>query len=585
MSPRKRVEQPSSRPAANKDANVIEAKLPCIGCDSSDAFALYDDGHGFCFSENKLYSPTQCKAAGLDVGLRGTEVRGGALPVKPPSEEIEQFIATAKAQALTNRKLTAATCKRWDLLVRRNPHKHTHEMLNVYRDKSGRIVDIKIRTPEKDFFWLKGKQDIQFFGQHLWPTGGKYLVITEGEIDAATFDQVMDRKYPVVSVPNGAPNAPKFVKDHLEWVNSFDKVVLMLDQDANGQAATEEIAPMLAPGKAHIARLPLKDANECLVNSEEEQIRNAFWNAAKVKIGGVVDARTLSIKCKQKIAIGRPWPWDPLQRFTFGKRPGEVYITGSGIGMGKSDFMAEDAAHSIMGMTKGGFAFPKVAMGLFNFEAEDWFTKLKVAGKIASRRFYLPNMPEFGFEAGWTDEERDATLDAMDTKIWDDGGRLYINERGFNANWDEIVSRMRYLAVAEGVSEFVIDPVGAIVADMDEDDERRFLDGMFREASSVALELNATLQFVSHLSRPSFGPSHEEGGHVRLNQFRGSNAIGMFPNFVLGLERNQQAEDPHERSKTTVRVVKDRLSSLYTGATFTLYYDQMHGTFDTENEG
>lgn len=575
-----------SKTAHTTDANLIESKLPCIGCGSSDAFALYDDGHGFCFSEGKLYSPAQCKAAGMDVGMRGTEVRGGAAaPAKPANAELEQFMATAKATGLPNRKLTAATCKRWDLLVRRNPHKHHHEMLNVYRDKSGRIVDIKVRTPDKEFYWVVGKQDIGFFGQHLWPTGGKYLTITEGEIDAATFDQVMDKKYPVVSVPGGAAGAEKFIRAHLEWVNSFDKVVLMFDQDDAGQAAVEACAPLLAPGRAHVARLPEKDPNDCLVKGLEEDIRNAFWNAAKFKVGGVVDARTLSIKCKQKITVGRPWHWDFMTRFTFGKRPGEVLVTGSGTGMGKSDFVAQDVATTITGITEHGEVAKPQAAGLFNYEAIDYRIKLLVAGKIASRRFHLPNMPEFGFDAGWTEEERDAALAMMDGKIWDAGGRLYINEDGFNANWDDIVGRMRYLAKAEEVYEFIIDPIGAIVADMGEDDERKFLDAMMREAASLSQELGATLHFVSHLTRPSFGPSHEEGGHVRLNQFRGSNGIGMFPSFVFGLERNQQAEDDAERRKTTVRVVKDRLSGLYTGHTHSLYYDPIGGTLDTENEG
>jgi twinkle protein len=561
-------------------SNLIQSKLPCPVCGSSDALAIYDDGRGFCYSHGKIVPGRVLKEHGMDMGGESKMVA-----VPKTSDEIEQFIATAKPHPLKTRHLTLASCKRWDYRVRRNPRAGGFEQLALYRDKSGRVVDVKVRKEDKTFYWLVGKQDITLYGQNMWGSGGKHLVITEGELDAITVSQHFDHKYPVVSVPGGAAGAARAITSQLEWVNSFDRVVFMFDMDEPGQEAAKECAALLAPGKAHIAWLPEKDPNDCLVNSNEEAIGTGFWNAKKFQVGGVVDARTLSIRCRQKIAVGRPWPWSFLNRWTFGKRPGEVYLIGSGVGMGKSDFTAEIVAHTIVGQTKDGVVCDPVGCGLFNYEAEDWFTKLKVAGKLASRRFYLPDMPEFDFESGWTEEEKDKTLEAMDGPIWDKGGKLFINEAGFSADWDEIVSRMRYLSKAEGIGEFVIDPVAAIVADMDELDERKFLDGMFREAASVAQELGVVLNFVSHLTRPKTGPSHEEGGHVALNQFRGSNGIGMFSNFIIGLERNQQADDPEERKRTTVRVVKDRLSSLYTGATHSLYYDEMAGTFDMENTG
>lgn len=564
-----------------KNANLVEAKLPCIGCTSSDGFAIYDDGHGFCFVENKLYSAKQCEAAGMKVGATPL-----AAPAPKASVEIEQFLATAKAQPIASRKLTLASTKRWQYLVRRNTRKGTVESLAPYRDKTGRIVAVKVRTEEpKDFRWEGKPEGIQLYGQHMWGAGGKHLCITEGEIDAITVSQVFDHKYPVVSVPGGAAGAAKAIASQLEWVNSFSRVVLMFDMDQPGQDAALECAALIAPGKAHIAFLPEKDPSECLVSGKEEAISTGFWNAKKFKPGGVVDARTLSIKCKQKVDVGRPWPWEFIQRWTFGKRPGEIDMWGSGTGMGKSDVMAEITASALVGHTKEGIPFKPNGVGLFNFEAVDYRIKLQVAGKLASRRFHVPDMPDFNFEAGWTEAELDETLNMMDTKVWDAGGRLYINEEGFSANWDEIVSRMRYLAKAEEIYEFMIDPIGAIVADMGEEDERKFLDSMMREAAQLAQELGANIHLVSHLTRPSFGPSHEEGGQVRLNQFRGSNGIGMFSNFVFGLERNQQAETEAERLKAIVRVVKDRYTGLSTGKTHPIFYDPISGTYDTENEG
>lgn len=513
----------------------------------------------------------------------------GTVPTKAPAKvdpELEQFLATAKAHPIQSRKLTLASCKRWDYLVRKNPHGHSYEQLAVYRDKAGRICAVKIRkTDPKDFVWVGKPSEATLYGQWMWGAGGKSLVITEGEIDAITVSQVFDHKYAVVSVPGGAAGAAKSIAAQLEWVNSFDKIVFMFDMDVPGQEAAQSCAALVAPGKAHIAFLPEKDPNECLVKDKADEITQAFWNAKRVAIGGVVDARTLSIRCKQKIEVGRPWPWRFMTQWTFGRRPGRPYIYGSGTGMGKSDFMAEIAASTISGTTRDGEPYQPSPLGLFNYEAMDYMSKLLVAGKLASRRFHIPNMPEFGYEAGWTEEERDATLNMMDTKLWDTGGRLYINEAGGNANWDDIVGRIRYLNKAEGVHEFIIDPVGAIVADMAEDNQVRFLDEMFRQAALLGFELDAIIHFVSHLTRPSFGPSHEEGGHVRLSQFRGSNGIGMFSALAFGLERNQQSDTEVDRKTATVRVVKDSYTGLSTGKTHPLFYDELSGTLDTENEG
>lgn len=562
---------------------LIESKLPCPECGSSDALAIYSDGHGFCFSHGKIVSAGELKKHGMGMG-DGPK----AAVVPKASLEIEQFLATAKAQPITSRHLTLASTKRWGYLVRRNTRKGTIESLAQYRDKSGRVVAVKVRTEEpKDFRWEGDPSHALLYGQNMWGSGGKHLVITEGELDAITVSQVFDHKYPVVSVPGGAAGAPKAIAANLEWINTFGRVVFMFDMDEPGQIAAELCAALVAPGRGFIAWLPEKDPSDCLVKGKEEDIKSGFWNAKKFMPGGMVDARTLTAKCKEKITVGKPWPWEFMTRWTFGRRAGEVYTIGSGTGMGKSDWMAEVAASHIMGKTKEGVTFQPSPLALFNYEQPaSHMTKLLVAGKLASRRFHIPNMPEYGFDAGWTEEERDETLNQMDTTLWNAGGKLFINFGNGLADWESIVGRCRYLAHAEDCHDFVIDPVGAIVADMqDEDNQVKLLDQIFRQAAMLAQELQSCLYMVSHLTRPSFGASHEEGGQVRLNQFRGSNGIGMFSNYVFGLERNQQAETDAERKRAIVRVVKDRYTGLSTGKTSALFYDEISGTLDTENEG
>ena len=58
--------------------------------------------------------------------------------------------------------------------------------------------------------------------------------------------------WPVVSVPNGASSALKYIKGNLEFVNSYEEIVLMFDMDDAGQEAARKVAEILPPGRAKI---------------------------------------------------------------------------------------------------------------------------------------------------------------------------------------------------------------------------------------------------------------------------------------------------------------------------------------------
>ena len=59
----------------------------------------------------------------------------------------------------------------------------------------------------------------------------------------------------------------------------FDEVIIMFDGDDVGVAAAQAVAETLPVGRAKIASLPAKDANECLVNGQGHEIINAIFQA------------------------------------------------------------------------------------------------------------------------------------------------------------------------------------------------------------------------------------------------------------------------------------------------------------------
>src|SRR3546814_19091149 len=86
---------------------------------------------------------------------------------------------------------------------------------------------------------------------HKWGTGcdTRSLVIFEGEGDAASYYQLTGGKYPVVSVPTGAKGSLDVLKNHYEWLDRFDKLVLLFDGDEPGREWSRKAAAVIPPGK------------------------------------------------------------------------------------------------------------------------------------------------------------------------------------------------------------------------------------------------------------------------------------------------------------------------------------------------
>lgn len=555
------------RPKDEPNGECLEKGLPCWTCTSSDAVARYSDPerlHCFSCGKTKFINP--------DGATSRVTVQAS-----PVAQGLQEVIASGALRAIPSRHLTEATCHKFGYTVRKRKGRLQH--LAVYRKPDGTPVGVKIRDTgedgsEKEFAWVGDSKD-QLFGRHLWSAGGRMLVICEGEIDTLTVSQAQNNQYPVVGIPNGAPEASRAIAKNLDWVNTFEKVIIGFDMDSQGQEAALACAALLPPGKAFIAKWTAKDPNAMLQQGQGEAITRCIWNADPYRPDGILDIRKVTM---EPPAMGTPWAYRVLTRWTIGRRGGEVYTIGAGSGLGKTDFLAETIAATIAGTTREGDTFAPEGFALFAYESGAAQTKQAILGKLVAKRFQFPQGHP---DCGWTQEDlirAETHLDAC----WASGGKCFILDSKGAADWERSKDLARFLHHSEGITNFMWDPISALVAG--EEDERKMLDQITLEAASLAVELNSKVYLVSHLTRPKEGPTHEEGGRVKLGQFRGSNGIGMYSNFVFGLERNQQADTEVERCTTTIRAVKDRLTGNSTGETFKLHYDRITGTLDMAYE-
>ena len=407
--------------------------------------------------------------------------------------------------------------------------------------------------PDKSFQILGDSKKMGLYGEHLWRGGGKMVTVTEGEIDALSVSQQTGNKWATVSVPNGAQGAHKAVARSLEWLETFESVVFMFDNDEAGRAAAEKCSLMLSVGKAKIATLPLKDANEMLVAGRGSELVSAQWGAKPFRPDGVVLGEDLWEQVSEvDDSESFPYPWAGMNDKTYGIRKGELVTLTSGTGIGKSSICREIAHHLIINDKKVGYialeeSVARTAKGIMGISLN---LPIHIHGTdVSMERLH---------------EAFQATMGKGNCVLYDHFGSM---------DSDHLLGKIRYMVKALDVEYIFLDHISIMVSGYEDGDERRRIDNIMTKLRSLVEELGIALILVSHLKRPE-GKAHEEGAKTSLAQLRGSASLGQLSDLVLGFERDQQAED--EADVTTVRVLKNRYSG-ETGVNCTLRYSRETG--------
>lgn len=520
----------------NKESTFLYHE-PCPKCGSSDACGVFSDGHRFCYSCNTYFRPDG------SVKSEGVRVSKDCIPLG----ELEEV-------SLTKRCISKDTCSKFKYFS--TVYKGKPCQVACYYDDSGNLVGQKLRFPDKSFAVL-GSISNRLYGSQLWASGKK-IVITEGEIDCLTVSQLQGNKWPVVSIPNGAQGAKKAIEANLEYLENFEEVILMFDMDDPGRKASEECAKILPAGKAYIANLPCKDPNECLSEGKGSEVLQAVWNAKPYRPDGIVSGTDLYEKCVTDIDDLKDsveYPWVALQNKTKGVRHGELYVFTSGSGMGKSTILRE--LEYYFGVHRGELC------GIVALEESTRKTGMELMSIHLNKRLILD--PE-----GADEDERGR---AFNETIGN--GKFFLYDHFGSLDSGNLLSKLRYMIVSLGCKRIFLDHISIVVSGMDADEdggERKAIDKLMTNLRSLVEETGATMFVVSHLKRPE-KKGHEEGAQVSLSQLRGSGAIAQLSDMVIGLERNQQGDNPNV---LTLRVLKNRFCG-DTGISGYLEYDPETG--------
>ena len=512
---------------------------PCNSCGSSDAKAMYEDGSSYCFS------------------CREFSKGGSSVTSTKPTELRRKLDLTGVVADIPDRSISKATCAKYGVTVEYDSTgKIAKHIYPYYACDTDEVKGTKVRLVQnKDFFATGSTEGVGLFGQQTCRGNGKFLTITEGEVDCLSVAEMFDRRYDVVSLRSGASSAAKEIKEQLEWIEGYDNVVLCFDNDKAGKQAVADVKDLFSPNKLKIVRLPLKDANEMLQARRVKDFVSAWWDAKAYQPDGIVSGNETweAITGKMKVK-SIPYPWQGLNDTTKGFRPYELVTITSGSGMGKSQIVRE-LEYYLLNATEDN-------IGILALEEDVARTALGIMSVAADCPLHL-------------EEDLDEELAYPYWEQTLGTGRYYLFDHWGSTSEDNLLARVRYMAKALDCKWIVLDHLSIVVSAQDNNDERKAIDGIMTKLRALVQETGVGLFLVSHLRRTQ-GKPHEDGGKISLGELRGSQAIAQLSDMVIGLERNQQHEDPEIRNTTTVRVLKNRYAGI-TGASCWLKYDNFSG--------
>lgn len=233
---------------------------PCPYCESSDAFSYDKEKNAYgCFSCNK-------KGRYSDLNNTDTLIEHVTSNTYVPKNLVEGKYTPLRG-------ITQKTMEEFNVLTYGDQQEYVYP-------SGGK----KVRTlSEKKFFAKDGFKVDELFGMNMFTAGcAKKVTITEGELDALSVAQMLKSSYinPVVSLPSANPSKKLWDNCH-DWLNSFDQIVLSVDNDEAGNSVADKIAKMFPNKVYRVDHSKYKDANEFLQNGAATEFKSAWWNCKK----------------------------------------------------------------------------------------------------------------------------------------------------------------------------------------------------------------------------------------------------------------------------------------------------------------
>ena len=497
-----------------------KSSLPCpyVSCGSSDAFSYNSNGYGKCHSCGTNYPSRQKMFDWAKDEYPSVSKSGQSFTPKAIEPPLQQDPLSGKHQSM--RGIDEGIMAEYGVL--------TYGDRQEYVYPSG---GIKVRTlPEKGFYAKGGFKSDELFGMNLFTAGcSKMVTITEGELDAMSVSQMVQSKFtnPVVSLPSATPSK-KLWENCAEWLNSFDKIVLSVDNDEAGNALADNIAKLFPNKVYRVDHRPYKDANEFLQAGKAVEFKTCWWNAPKYTPENVLNSTQDFLSLYQdtpehqyvKTGI------EALDDKILGLMQGHFTVIKAPTGIGKTEIMR----YLEYNMIKKGIPIAswhleetklRSLLGLVSYECNDNLTRRDLIDLKGAN---------------------DQVEEAIRTLTVDENFYQFYLSDGQDA--DDLIDQIRYFAVACGVKFVFFEPIQDVLVGSSEEGKEQMLADLSVRRSKVSAELNVGIVSIAH--------TNDDG------QMKYCRMIGQRASVIINLSREKESDDMQERNTTYLTVEKNR---------------------------
>ena len=541
----------------------------CPKCGSSDANAIYSDGGSHCYSCKFTVPSEDYRKDKKDRHERKKPVDTTPKKLKDPITESQKEDVKESTCFTTEeyRKIRAETYKYFG--VRHSVNESTGDLHTQYYPvtQESELVGYKLRELPKSFGGNIGRAgaECDLFMQFRFTKPGRYVVITEGELDALSAWQMLndynktkgwDYETAVVSPTTGAMSA-KQVQGQYKFFDQFEKIVLCYDNDKAGKEGAEELVKVLPKGKVYVMNLRMKDANEYLKSGNEQAFLKDFWDMQKYVPVGVLPSSKLYDKVLEQTAVAKvpfpPFMGDLNSMFVGGMPLGHIINIAADTGIGKTTFVNEMIYYWI-------FHSPH-KIGIVSMELDAGQYGEVILSRHLSKKLSLVENLNEKLDFLKSEEVKAKAMQLMVNEDGEDRFDLLDNRDG---TVEEIQDTVEELVISCGAKVIVLDPLQDILDGLSNDEQAVFM----KWSKGFVKSHGVTFVFINHMRKT---PAGQNGADSEQN-IMGSSTIIKSASANILLKRDKMAEDPILRNTTEISVTKNRVCGL-TGPAGAMYYD------------
>ena len=579
------------------ESGTLLGKYSCPECGSNDNLAVFvkhdDSGteylDGSCFTPSckKFWTEQELKEAGvLDEDFKAPKVKP-VIKKAITKEEYKSLISrtshnTVQPDGSLYRGIKPETAEFFGHLYERNNEgwiirEYYPETKSTFKGELNTLRGYKSRTLPKIFgthnIGITGSSN-DFSGSHKFSNGGKYLVIVGGENDKLAASQML-RDYQiqrgqedydriaVVSVTTGEQSLAKACANSFDWLDSFQEIILCLDNDKAGRDAVADAIKVLPDNKVKIMTTSLKDANKMLEEGKQKQFISNYYDAKPLIETGIISASEAALGIEEYLLAEKITLPPHLHRVQDALRGG-IRSTGSIV--------------NIIGNTSVGKTFfSDVLVHHFIFNSPLKPTILSIERTAAELTLDLYSY-HLGQNLTWFEEGADALEYLHREDVKELCNDMMVDEYGEPRFWIiddregtvDVLKKQIERAVKQNNSKLVIlDILTDVLRSLPLDEQEKFMqyEKQMKKEGVVFLNLLHTRK-----------PSNEKGedGFKRVSEYDilGSGTIPQSADINIVLNRNKMAEDSVERNTTYVDIPKCR-GGLTGSDICKLYYDPM----------